>query len=125
MEKQNPPLYKRPWGSYEVLLLDSTHQVKRITVLPGQRLSLQYHHRRSEHWMTVAGTAAVDCFAQDCAARPAPVRVPAGEHIFIPKGYVHRLANEGSEPLQIIEVQIGDYLGEDDIVRLEDDFGRA
>jgi mannose-1-phosphate guanylyltransferase / mannose-6-phosphate isomerase len=108
----------RPWGSYETVDRGERHQVKRIIVAPGGRLSLQKHAHRAEHWVVVRGTA----------------RVTRGDEVFelaenqstyIPVGTVHRLENRGAEPLHLIEVQSGAYLGEDDIVRLEDTYGRA
>ena len=108
----------RPWGHYQNLEGGDGFLVKRIVVKPGAKLSLQYHHQRAEHWVVVAGTA----------------RVTNGEEIFdlgpnqstyIPQGAAHRLENPGSEPLHLIEVQSGDYIGEDDIVRLEDTYGRG
>lgn len=108
---------KRPWGRFDSLDRGERHQVKRITVDPGGRLSLQYHHHRSEHWIVVAGTARVTVGEDVMALQP-------GEQVFIPQGAVHRLENMGSEPVEIIEVQLGSYLGEDDIVRVEDVYGR-
>jgi mannose-1-phosphate guanylyltransferase/mannose-6-phosphate isomerase len=113
----HPRVY-RPWGSYETVDLGERFQVKRIIVNPGQRISLQTHARRAEHWICVQGVA----------------RVTRGEDIltlrenmstYIPVGCVHRLENAGSEPVHIIEVQSGGYLGEDDIQRIEDSYGRA
>jgi len=108
----------RPWGSYTVLEDGPQYKVKRVTVKPGGRLSLQYHHRRSEHWVVTAGTARVTC-----GERVFDLHV--NESTGIPKGTPHRLENPGPVPLDIIEVQCGDYVGEDDIVRLADDYGRA
>ncbi len=108
---------QRPWGAYTVLEEGQGYKVKRIEVVPGKRLSLQLHHQRSEHWVVIAGTA----------------RVTRGEEVYdlqagmstgIPKETPHRLENPGQIPLEIIEIQNGDYLGEDDIVRFKDDFGR-
>jgi len=108
----------RPWGSFKTLRVGERYQVKQITVKPGGALSLQYHQRRAEHWVVVSGRA----------------RVWRGEEIFvleenqstyIPVGVKHRLENVGEGPLHLIEVQSGDYLGEDDIVRLEDLYGRT
>ena len=115
----------RPWGSYTILDKAKGYQVKRIDVAPGKRLSLQYHHRRQEHWTVVAGVAEVLVCELGREKSTDSVTLRAGEHIFIPREYVHRLGNPGSEPMALIEVQAGDYLGEDDIVRLEDDFDRA
>ncbi|MDX8398332.1 MAG: mannose-1-phosphate guanylyltransferase/mannose-6-phosphate isomerase [Mariprofundaceae bacterium] len=109
---------RRPWGSYTVLNGASAgYQMKRIDVEPGQKLSLQSHQHRSEHWIVVAGTATVTCGEL--------VRiVPKNGSAYIPIGEVHRLENKGKVLLQLIEVQVGDYLGEDDIERLEDVYGR-
>jgi len=107
----------RPWGRFDSLDRGHEHQVKRIRVDPGQRLSLQYHHHRSEHWVVVTGTATVTVDEN-------VVNLSVGEQIFIPQGAVHRLDNFTSQTVEIIEVQIGDYLGEDDIVRVEDIYGR-
>ena len=109
---------QRPWGQYEVLLDADTYKVKRITVLPGQRLSLQMHHRRAEHWAIVAGAAEV-------TVNETVTRLGVGEHVYIPVEAKHRIANPGSEPLVFIEVQTGSYTGEDDIVRFSDDYGRT
>ena len=108
----------RPWGAYRSVHDGPVHQVKHIEVAPGGRLSLQLHHRRAEHWVVVGGTATVTIgkTTQD---------LQAGAHVFIEVGEVHRLENHGSETVHLIEVQIGDYLGEDDIVRLEDVYGRT
>ena len=95
-----------------------TFKVKRIEVLPGKRLSYQKHAQRAEHWMVVEGTARVTLDGNE-------VLVLAGQSIDIPKGSAHRVENSSSEPLIFIEVQRGTYLGEDDIVRLQDDFGRV
>jgi mannose-6-phosphate isomerase-like protein (cupin superfamily) len=109
---------QRPWGQYEVLLDEPTYKVKRITVLPGQRLSLQMHHRRAEHWTIVVGEA-------DVTVNEDTFRLTPGEHVYIPLEAKHRVANPGSEPLVFIEVQSGTYTGEDDIVRFSDDYGRS
>jgi mannose-6-phosphate isomerase-like protein (cupin superfamily) len=108
----------RPWGRYDVLGSADDHQVKTITVLPKKRLSLQAHERRSEHWVVVRGAAVATLDGRDISLGP-------GEHVFVETGCVHRMENPGSKPLVFIEVQVGDYFGEDDIVRFEDDFGRA
>lgn len=107
----------RPWGWYQGLDGGRRFQVKRICVNPGARLSLQYHHKRAEHWVVVSGTARVTC--GDTVSD-----LTANQSTYIPIGEKHRLENHGVEPLHLIEVQSGDYLGEDDIVRLEDDFAR-
>ncbi len=109
---------QRPWGQYEVLLDAETYKVKRITVLPGQRLSLQMHHRRAEHWAIVVGEAEV-------TVGETTRRLTVGEHVYIPLQAKHRIANPGTEPLVFIEVQTGSYTGEDDIVRFSDDYGRT
>lgn len=108
----------RPWGNYEVLSEDrGDHKVKRITVLPGKRLSLQYHGRRKEHWIVISGQARVRVGNELVELSPSGA-------VDIPCGAAHRIENIGLEELVFIEVQQGDYFGEDDIVRIEDDFGR-
>ena len=110
---------QRPWGSYEVLADEVDHKVKRIVVEPGKRLSYQRHARRSEHWFVLSGQGR---FVLDDVEST----VAAGTAVDIPAGSAHRIENTGTtEPLVFIEVQHGTYFGEDDIVRLEDDFGRA
>ena len=108
----------RPWGSFTVLDEGKGFKVKRISVNPGHKLSLQYHHHRSEHWTVVQGEASVTV-GEDIK------KVKVNESVYIPLKEKHALANEGEELMQLIEVQVGDYLGEDDIVRLEDRYGRA
>lgn len=108
----------RPWGHYEVLEDAPTHKVKRIEVSPGRRLSYQRHARRAEHWFIVSGAAEVTLDGE-------VHRLAAGQAIDIARGSAHRIANAGSDGLVFIEVQHGDYFGEDDIERLDDDFGRA
>jgi len=107
----------RPWGSFCSLLMADNHQVKEIVVEPGQRLSLQSHDKRSEHWIVVQGPALITVGNHEQLFK-------TGEHIFIPKQARHRLANPGTEPIKIIEVQLGSYLGEDDIIRYADDYQR-
>jgi mannose-6-phosphate isomerase len=109
---------ERPWGSYTVLEDAADHKVKRIEVLPGKRLSYQKHTKRAEHWFVVQGSGLVTLDGVDVA-------VPAGSAIDIPLGAAHRIANVGSDQLVFIEVQHGESFDEDDIVRLEDDFGRT
>lgn len=109
---------QRPWGSYTVLDDEPTFKVKRIEVLPGQRLSYQRHARRSEHWFIVHGTAVVTLDGERH-------QVSAGEAVDIPVGTDHRIENASDQPVTFVEVQHGDYFGEDDIVRLEDDYGRS
>ncbi len=108
----------RPWGSFTVLEDGSDCKVKRLTVKPGQVLSLQKHHRRSEHWTVVQGTAKVRVGDREFLLQ-------RNESTFIPMGELHRLENPGGEDIHLIEVQCGDYFGEDDIVRLEDRYGRV
>ena len=107
----------RPWGSYDSIDADHGFQVKRIIVNPGASLSLQKHHHRAEHWIVVSGTAEVTCGER-------VFMVNKNESTYIPIGEKHRLSNPGKIPLQLIEIQSGDYLGEDDIVRFEDVYGR-
>jgi mannose-1-phosphate guanylyltransferase/mannose-6-phosphate isomerase len=108
----------RPWGSYQSIDNGERHQVKRIVVKPGNRLSLQKHHHRSEHWIVVRGTALVTVDEH-------VKTVHENESIYIPIGAVHRLENPGKILLELIEVQTGSYLGEDDIIRIEDDYQRS
>jgi mannose-1-phosphate guanylyltransferase / mannose-6-phosphate isomerase len=108
----------RPWGSYQSVDMGERHQVKRIIVKPGGRLSLQKHHHRSEHWIVVRGAARV-------TVNENIKTVHENESIYIPIGAVHRLENPGKIALELIEVQTGSYLGEDDIIRIEDDYRRA
>jgi mannose-6-phosphate isomerase len=108
---------RRPWGTYTVLEEDRTFKVKRIEVLPGKRLSYQKHSQRAEHWFVVEGAAKVTRDGEE-------IMVHAGEAIDIPVGAAHRVENPGETDLVFIEVQRGNYLGEDDIVRLQDDYGR-
>ena len=117
-EYQNHRLVFRPWGSYECIDRGERYQAKRITVNPGAALSLQLHHHRAEHWIVVSGTAQV--------TRGEEVfLVTENESTYIPLGTKHRLENKGAIPLEMIEVQSGSYLGEDDIVRFEDIYGRS
>ncbi|MGH9765080.1 MAG: phosphomannose isomerase type II C-terminal cupin domain [Blastocatellia bacterium] len=113
------PLYdERPWGSFTVLEEGDGYKVKRLNVLPGKRLSYQKHSRRSEHWIVVQGAALTTLDGRE-------IIVKTGEAIDVPVGTAHRIENAGSVELVLIEIQRGDYLGEDDIVRLSDDFGRV
>ena len=107
----------RPWGFYQTMDLGDRFQVKRIMVKPGEKLSLQMHHHRAEHWVVVTGTARVTCDGQSTLLHE-------NESTYIPLGSSHRLENPGKIPLHLIEVQSGAYLGEDDIVRFEDNYGR-
>ena len=117
-KENNSPLYdERPWGSFTVLDEGASYKVKRIEVLPGKRLSYQKHAQRCEHWMVVEGTANVTLDGSIVA-------LGIGETVDIAVGAAHRVENPGTGKLTFIEIQRGDYLGEDDIIRLEDDFGR-
>jgi mannose-1-phosphate guanylyltransferase / mannose-6-phosphate isomerase len=117
-EATEPARVHRPWGWYQTMDLGDRFRVKRIQVAPGKKLSLQKHHHRAEHWVVVRGTAEVTRDAETILLRE-------NESVFLPLGCVHRLANPGKIPVEIIEVQTGAYLEEDDIVRFEDDFGRG
>jgi mannose-6-phosphate isomerase len=108
----------KPWGGYEVLSDAPTHKVKRLTVEPGRRLSYQRHARRAEHWFVVSGEGEVTL---DGASRP----VGPGSTVDVAEGEAHRIGCTGEEPLVFIEVQHGSYFGEDDIERLDDDYGRT
>ncbi|MEO8043190.1 MAG: phosphomannose isomerase type II C-terminal cupin domain [Acidobacteriota bacterium] len=109
---------ERPWGSFTILDEGENYKVKRLEVLPGKRLSYQRHSRRAEHWLVVRGTAKV-------TLNDAEILVRTGQALDIPLGAAHRIENSpGDEKLIIIETQTGDYFGEDDIERLDDDFGR-
>ena len=112
------PKDHRPWGFFETLILGGRFQVKRIVVTPGAALSLQSHVHRSEHWIVVAGTARVTI---DDTVR----LVCENESVYIPLGAVHRMENPGKVPMELIEVQTGTYLGEDDIIRYEDVYSRG
>jgi len=114
----SPRFDQRPWGTFTVLDEGRDFKVKRIEVFPGKRLSYQKHAQRAEHWVVVQGTANVTIDNQE-------VVLEAGQAIDIAIGAAHRVENPGEQTLLFIEVQRGDYLGEDDIVRLQDDFGRA
>ena len=108
---------ERPWGKYEVLTEDAGYKVKRITVNPGGRLSLQSHEHRAEHWVVVIGEAKITVDDDVMTKNP-------GEAVYIPLGAIHRLENETDMDMVLIEVQTGVYLGEDDIKRYEDIYGR-
>ena len=121
MERVEPETHTevyRPWGSYETIELAERYQVKRIRVKPGASLSLQMHHHRAEHWVVVTGTAIVQRNKEEMI-------LSENESVYIPLGATHRLTNPGKLPLEMIEVQVGSYLGEDDIVRFEDIYGRT
>jgi mannose-1-phosphate guanylyltransferase/mannose-6-phosphate isomerase len=120
-ERDEPMMHRRvyrPWGSYETVDEGARFKVKRITVRPGAALSLQKHHHRAEHWIVVTGSAQV-------TVDDRKILLEENQSTYIPVGARHRLENQGAAPLELIEVQSGDYLGEDDIVRLEDVYGRA
>jgi mannose-1-phosphate guanylyltransferase len=108
----------RPWGTYTTLVEADGFKIKRIMVKPGQALSLQFHHKRAEHWVVVRGTATVQVGDTEYETH-------AGQSRYVPQGAKHRLANRTDEMVEIIEVQCGSYLGEDDIVRLVDNYGRV
>jgi mannose-6-phosphate isomerase len=108
---------ERPWGSYTVVADEDDHKVKTLVVLPGQRLSYQRHARRAEHWFVVRGHGSVTLDGREVPVGP-------GTAVDVPTGAAHRITNTGDEPLLFVEVQHGEYFGEDDIVRLEDDYGR-
>ena len=114
----SPRFDRRPWGTFTVLDEGNNFKVKRIEVLPGKRLSYQKHSQRAEHWVVVQGTAKVTLDDRQSV-------LASGEAIDIPIGSAHRVENPGTDTLVFIEVQRGSYLGEDDIVRLQDDFGRV
>jgi len=107
----------RPWGRYEVLQEGATYKVKSIHVLPGKRFSYQRHQKRSEHWYVTDGTGEVTLDGK-------VIKVSRGSIITVPQGCAHRMSNTGESELIFIEVQTGSYFGEDDIERIEDDFGR-
>jgi mannose-6-phosphate isomerase len=109
---------RRPWGSFHTLEEGPGYKVKRLVVLPGQRLSLQKHRRRAEHWVVVSGTATVSCGSR-------VLTLPQRACTTIPRQAWHRIENRGRKPVVVIEVQHGAYLGEDDIVRKQDDYGRV
>ncbi|HLO88123.1 MAG TPA: cupin domain-containing protein [Nostocaceae cyanobacterium] len=108
----------RPWGSFTVLEEGRGYKIKRIEVKPGHRLSLQMHHHRSEHWIVVSGTAKVTCGDRE-------ILLSNNQSTYVPQCTSHRLENPGVIPLILIEVQNGEYLGEDDIIRFQDDYART
>ncbi len=108
----------RPWGYYQVLSDETDHKVKRILVYPGKRLSLQKHRLRDEHWYVLDGECIITLGNEERD-------VTHGQSVDIPRGTLHRIANAGTEPVVFIEIQTGDYFGEDDIERTEDDYGRV
>lgn len=114
----SPMFDTRPWGSFTVLDEGKGYKIKRIEVKPGHRLSLQMHHHRSEHWIVVSGTAKVICGDKE-------ILLCTNQSTYVPPCTAHRLENSGVIPLVLIEVQNGEYLGEDDIVRFQDDYART
>ncbi len=108
----------RPWGSFTVLEEGRGYKIKRIEVKPSHRLSLQMHHHRSEHWIVVSGTAKVICAEKE-------ILLSSNQSTYVPPCTAHRLENPGVIPLILIEVQNGEYLGEDDIIRFQDDYSRT
>ena len=114
----SPTFDRRPWGTFTVLDEGAGYKVKRIEVLAGKRLSYQRHARRAEHWMVVAGAATVTLDGRE-------ISLGVGDTVDIAVGSAHRIANPGEDTLVFIEIQRGDYLGEDDITRLEDDYNRS
>ena len=115
--RKRKTLEERPWGTYEILEDRKHYKLKEIVVKPGQRLSYQSHHRRTEVWTIVSGNGTITLEGQDLDAYP-------GRCFFIPKEAKHRVQCTGKKPLVLVEVQVGDYFGEDDIVRYDDDYGR-
>jgi mannose-1-phosphate guanylyltransferase/mannose-6-phosphate isomerase len=124
LERANRPEYQthrrvyRPWGWYETIDKGERFQVKHLLVKPGHKLSLQMHHHRAEHWVVVSGTARVQVGERE-------ILLTENESTYIPVGTAHRLENPGKVPLRLVEVQSGGYLGEDDIVRFDDSYGRV
>jgi mannose-6-phosphate isomerase len=110
-------IYERPWGCYRTIEQKGNYQIKHIKVNPRKRLSLQYHFKRDEHWTIIKGTGIAQLNDKS-------IVLGINDTIFIPKKSKHRITNNTDDFVEFIEIQIGDYLGEDDIVRLEDDFGR-
>jgi mannose-1-phosphate guanylyltransferase / mannose-6-phosphate isomerase len=124
LKQQNHDAHKlhqtvyRPWGNYTVLEEGAEYKIKRIEVKPGAKLSLQMHKHRSEHWVVISGEATI-------ANNGIEYKLQENQSTYIPKTHQHRLANQGEKLLQIIEVQCGDYVGEDDIIRIDDSYGRV
>ncbi len=114
---ENEKLFERPWGTYFNALEEPGFKIKKIVVKPNSRLSLQSHVHRSEHWVVVKGEALVTVADKE-------VKMTADQYIYIPQGSIHRLQNLGHEDLILVEVQLGNYLGEDDIKRYQDDYNR-
>ncbi len=118
MAKKEKMSDERPWGKWEIIALGDGYKVKRITVMPGERLSLQKHQKRQENWTTINEGCYMTLNEKTWEMKP-------GETVIINPGDIHRVENKGGEDLVFIEVQTGDYLGEDDIERIEDDYNRA
>jgi len=118
LEVSRAPISHRPWGRYEILMTNPRYKMKKIIIDPLKKTSLQYHHHRTENWIVVTGTAQVTIDSEERL-------LTEGESVFIPKCSRHRLGNPGRIPLEVIEIQKGEYLDEDDIVRVSDDYGRA
>ena len=116
MNKEN--LFERPWGTYYNAFEEPGYKIKKITVKPGARLSLQSHVHRAEHWVVVHGQALVTLDDKE-------IKMGPDSYIYIPKGAIHRLQNLGTDDLILVEVQLGNYLGEDDIKRYQDDYNRV
>jgi mannose-6-phosphate isomerase-like protein (cupin superfamily) len=117
MQNEVNKIYHRPWGNYQTLAIASNYQVKIIHVIPGGRLSLQKHLQRSEHWVVVAGEPTLTVQGKTRVYQ-------VNESVYIPQESLHRIENFGDQPCVLVEVQVGNYLGEDDIVRVEDVYGR-
>lgn len=117
MENIEQKIYKRPWGTYQTLKIDQNCQVKWIKVKPKSKLSLQKHLKRSEHWIVVEGIPII-------TIEKTQKKYNKNDHVFIPRESVHRIENNTNKDVIIVEVQIGSYLGEDDIIRIEDMYGR-
>ncbi|MEP1740117.1 MAG: cupin domain-containing protein, partial [Kangiellaceae bacterium] len=111
-------IFYRPWGYYEILVSAGNHQVKRVVVQPGKKISLQKHFQRAEHWVVVSGVATVTCGNK-------VTKITKNESTYIPVEELHRLENNEQELLELIEVQTGNYFGEDDIERFDDEYGRV
>ena len=116
-KKENPNIFTRPWGTYEILLDSKECKVKRIIVNAMQKLSYQYHHKREEYWTIVKGSAVVILNDKE-------IKLTEGQQIHIPLKAKHRISNQTNDPVILIEIQRGSYFGEDDIVRIEDDYNR-
>ena len=115
---QEGKTYERPWCTYRTVEQRGNYQIKHIVVFPHKRLSLQYHNHREEHWTVIKGEGIATVGEDD-------ILMKVNKSVYIPLQKIHRMTNETSENVEFLEIQIGDYLGEDDIVRLEDDFGRC